>query len=483
MKAVFMADSDPNVVRSWIAEDCRAEPRHSVKALECAALLRALPTAVYTTDAAGRITYFNEAAATLWGYRPELGKSAWCGSWRLYWPDGRPMAHEECPMAIALKEKTPIAGMEVVAERPDGTRVPVLAYPTPLLDASGDLVGGIDTLVDISDRKKAEHSSRWLAAIVESSDEAIVSKDLDGIVTSWNAGAESLFGYSADEIIGKPVTVIIPPDLLEEEARILDRIRRGERVEPYETVRLRREGNLVDIWLTVSPIKGVDGEIIGASKIARDITELKQARTKQRLLVKEMFHRTKNLFALAGGVVALNARSAATPKELADAVRERLAALARAHDLTLPDLADDEVHYAHKATTLPALVETILEPFVTGDHVAVEIHGPEVPIEGSAVTSMALFLHEIATNAAKYGPLSSPRGHIDVSWSIQNDELQLVWRERGGPPVSGPPESEGFGGQLTKLTVTGQLGGKISYEWLPEGLTVHLSVLVHRLTS
>ena len=99
-------------------------------------LLEALPAAVYTIDADGRITFFNEAAADLWGCRPELGKNEWCGSWRLFWPDGRPMRHDECPMAVAVKEGRPIRGAEAVAERPDGTRVPFLAYPTPLRDRS-----------------------------------------------------------------------------------------------------------------------------------------------------------------------------------------------------------------------------------------------------------------------------------------------------------------------------------------------------------
>jgi PAS domain S-box-containing protein len=119
-------------------------------------LLGLLPAAVYMTDAAGRITYYNEAAAELWGCRPELGKSEFCGSWKLYWPDGTPLPHDECPMAIALKEKRPIRGKEAVAERPDGTRVPFLPYPTPLFDPSGGIIGAVNMLVDISHRKSAE---------------------------------------------------------------------------------------------------------------------------------------------------------------------------------------------------------------------------------------------------------------------------------------------------------------------------------------
>jgi len=123
-------------------------------------LLGALPAAVYTTDAAGRITYYNQAAIDLAGRRPTLGSDEWCVTWRLYWPDGTPMRHDECPMAVALKENRPIRGAEAIAERPDGSRVPFIPYPTPLHDAEGRLIGAVNMLVDISERKHAEEALR-----------------------------------------------------------------------------------------------------------------------------------------------------------------------------------------------------------------------------------------------------------------------------------------------------------------------------------
>ena len=124
------------------------------------ALLQAMPVAVYTTDEAGRITFYNEAAAELWGCRPVLGQDYWCGSWRLYLPDGTPLPHDQCPMAIALKENRPIRGCEAIAERPDGTRIPFIPYPTPLRDAEGRLIGAINMLMDITDRKRSEQALR-----------------------------------------------------------------------------------------------------------------------------------------------------------------------------------------------------------------------------------------------------------------------------------------------------------------------------------
>ncbi len=448
--------------------------------IKCGDLLQALPAAVYTTDPEGRITFYNEAAAALWGCRPEIGNSSWCGSWRLYWPDGRPMPHDECPMAIALKQKRPIRGAEALAERPDGTRIPFLAYPTPLWDDAGRLTGAVNTLVEITDRKEVEYNGQRLVAIVESSDDAILSKDLNGVIMTANSGAQRLFGYAAEELIGKPITILIPPDRRNEETEILERIRRGERVEHYETVRQRKDGSLVEISLTVSPIKDAQGRIMGASKIARDITERRRAQEQQNLLVREMNHRVKNLFTVAGGVVTLSARSAGASKDLAEAVRQRLAALARAHELTLPDITAEGEKY-NRTTTLSSLIRTIVSPYVAEEEARVAISGPEVSISGNAVMSMALLLHEIATNAVKYGALSTPNGRVDVNWLVWNGELLLTWREQGGPLLDGEPEREGFGALLTRLTVTGQLAGKLTRDWSREGLTVSMSARLARL--
>jgi len=140
-------------------------------------------------------------------------------------------------MAVALKERQPISGAEANAERPDGTRIRVLAYPTRLWGGGGGLIGAVNSLVDITDRKEADDTARRLAAIVESSDDAIVSKDLNGTIVTWNPGAQRLFGYTAEVVVGRSVMILIHPDRHDEEPGILNRIRRGERIDHYETVR------------------------------------------------------------------------------------------------------------------------------------------------------------------------------------------------------------------------------------------------------
>lgn len=446
-------------------------------------LLQALPIAVYTTDAAGRITFYNEAAAELWGVHPELGKSEFCGSWKLYWPDGSPLPHDECPMALTLKEKRPIRGMEAIAERPDGKRIPFIPYPTPLFDSSGALSGAVNTLVDITERHQAERAVQRLAAIVESTDDAVLAKDLNGIITSWNQGAEQLFGYTAEEAIGKPVMILIPVDRHDEESTILTRIRGGERVDHYETIRRRKDGSLVEVSLTVSPIRSRDGKIVGASKIARDITERRRAEEQQHLLLREMDHRIKNLFTLSSSVVALSARSAKTPEQLGSAINERLAALARAHALTLPKMSG-ATSRIEQSTTLHDLIQTIVLPFDDGtrnDRPRVMVSGPDIQIGGDSVTSFALLLHEFATNAAKYGAFSTPTGYLDIECSEDNDQFVLTWTERGGPVVQHETGREGFGSLLARATVKRQLEGDISRDWKPDGLTIRLSVARDRL--
>ncbi|HEX7025701.1 MAG TPA: PAS domain S-box protein, partial [Gammaproteobacteria bacterium] len=239
-------------------------------------LIQILPAAIYTCDARGRVTLYNEAAATLWGREPEIGKDLWCGSWRIYRPDGSPLPLEDCPMAVCIRESRAVRGERIVVERPDGVRVDVLPHPTPLFDSSGAMTGAINMLVDVSSQCQSHELQARLAAIVESSDDAIVSKDLKGVVQSWNTGAQRIFGYSAEEMIGQPITRIIPPHLQDEERHILGKLCRGERIDHYETVRVAKDGRRIDVSLSVSPVRDASGRIIGASKVARDITEQKR---------------------------------------------------------------------------------------------------------------------------------------------------------------------------------------------------------------
>jgi PAS domain S-box-containing protein len=243
-----------------------------------------VPVAIYVCDADGIIREYNRRACELWGRDPTGNgeEPRFCGSYKIYYPDGRPMPHDEYPMARALRgEKLTPEDLEIVIERPDGERRHAVPAPRVLTDKHGKITGAINCLFDITERKRAETAAMRLAAAVQSSHDAIAAKTLNGIITDWNQSAERIFGYKPKEIIGKSVLTLIPKDRQDEEQEILRRIRCGESLDHYETVRRRKDGQLIDVSLTISPIKGPKGEIVGVSKIARDITNQKQ--TERRL--------------------------------------------------------------------------------------------------------------------------------------------------------------------------------------------------------
>ncbi len=325
---------------------------------------------------------------------------------------------------------------------------------------------------DVTERKhleaalrESEQRLRWLAAIVEFSDDAIVSKNLDGIITSWNRGAERIFGYTAEEAIGRPITIVIPQDRLDEERTILARIRRGEHIDHFETVRRRKQGSLIAISLSVSPVKDTDGTIVGASKIARDITEQKRAQEQIAALAREAEHRSKNLLASAQAAVMLS--RADTVDGLKQVIQGRIQALANVHSLFAGT--------RWVGAGLSTIAAQELAPYSeTGDK-RVRIDGPEVLLEPNAAQSIAVALHELATNAAKYGALSTGNGRVDLVWTHNADrQINLRWTETGGPVVRAPTR-QGFGGKIIKQMMV-QVDGKARFDWRPDGLVCEITL-------
>jgi PAS domain S-box-containing protein len=411
-------------------------------------LLEALPAAVYTTDAEGRITFFNKAAVEMAGRRPQIGDK-WCVTWRLYNPDGTYLPHNKCPMAVALKEDRPVRGEEAVAERPDGTRVPFIPYPTPLHDAEGKLVGAINMLVDISDRKKAEEYAERLASIVEYSDDAIISKDTQGIIQTWNRGAERLFGYRPEEVIGKPVNILIPPDRQDEEPGILNKIRRGEHIDHYETVRMRRDGSLIDISLTVSPLKDARGRVVGASKIARDVSESRRNEERRQLLVNELNHRVKNTLATVQSLAAQTFRGENESGALKRFER-RLVALAKAHDLLTRE--------SWEGADLQELLQEVINAICVEPQ-RVHASGPPLRLRPKWALALSMAFHELCTNAAKYGALTTDEGRIKIDWLVGERERERHLRTR-----------KGFGSRLIERGLARELGGMVNLSFAPEGV-------------
>ncbi|TAK06218.1 PAS domain S-box protein [bacterium] len=239
--------------------------------------LNSIGDGVIATDSQGRVAFMNPVAVSLTGWKSEEAL-------------GRPLEEifkivneqtriEAVNPALRAMREGVIVGLanHTVLIAKDGTERPIDDSGAPIKDAEGGVIGAVLVFRDITEQRRAERERALLAEIVASSDDAIVTKGLDGVVTSWNAGAERLFGYSASEAIGRPITIIIPQERIEEERLILSRLRRGEQIKHFETVRISKGGGQIDISLTVSPVRDPEGNIIGASKIARDITARKAA--------------------------------------------------------------------------------------------------------------------------------------------------------------------------------------------------------------
>jgi PAS domain S-box-containing protein len=325
----------------------------------------------------------------------------------------------------------------------------------------------ISVIEDITERKQAEAEVARLAAIVESSDDSIIGTTLDGRITSWNSGAARIFGYTASEMIGQPITRLIPPKLHGEEEQMLSRLRRGERIEHYETTRVAKDGHPIDVSLTVSPVYDKGGKLIGASKVARDITERKRAEQHVRFLMRELSHRTKNVMAVVQAISWQTARKSLDLDEFEQRFTQRLDALARSQDLL--------VKWDWKGVAIEDLLHAQLEPFLDSADERLAAHGPSLLLRPNAAQDLGLALHELATNASKYGALSGPAGRLRVSWTIDNGtagepRFCMTWRETGGPAVS-PPVYKGFGSTIITGALSRTFKGEAKVEYRPEGLS------------
>lgn len=322
-------------------------------------------------------------------------------------------------------------------------------------------------------RTRVDQTGQLLKSIVENSNDAIISKDLDGVINSWNSGAERLFGYAPEEIIGRSILTLIPPELQHEEPGIIERIRRGERIAHFETERVRKNGERIHISLTVSPVKDASGRIVGASKIARDITERKRADEQRVLLINELNHRVKNTLATVQSLVMQTLRTTEKSVDARPLIDARLTALARAHDLLTAE--------NWEGAYLREVVQRALKAFTAGARV--EVGGPVVRLTPKQALALSIALHELATNAAKYGALSTDAGHVKLTWDVRpegaGEMLHLAWCEAGGPKVS-PPARAGFGSRLIERNLAFELNGAARIEYRPEGVEAYISTPVER---
>jgi PAS domain S-box-containing protein len=344
-------------------------------------------------------------------------------------------------MQRAVREDVVIEDAEYELVRGDGTLLSLLEYASPLHDAAGNVRGAIGIFVDITGQRKADEDALRLAAIVESSEDAIISKNLDGVINSWNPGAERLYGYTAEEAIGRSIRLVIPEDRQDEEDRILDRIRAGERVEPFDTQRRRKDGTIIEVSVAVSPLKDRGGRIIGASNISRDISVRKAAEVaiRQSAELKDQFlslisHELRTpLSTIYGGSRLLHDRFEKIPEDdrrllLEDIVGET-ARLQRIIEnlllMTRLDAGGLELEPVPLASVVQKSIKS-LRARNAGREIRLHKDAAVPPVLGNA-TYVELVLENLVSNALKYSPDDAPVEVILIS----ADEPRVRVLDRG----------------------------------------------------
>ena len=348
----------------------------------------------------------------------------------------------------------------------DGTYRWFLSRAMPIRDETGEVVRWFGTNTDITEHRKEAERNAQLATIVSTSPDAIISLSETGTVLSWNTGAESIFGYTADEIVGRSERILFADDADQEFEEKYQQLRHGEHFRMRDAVRRRKDGTLVDVAINAAPMRRPDGRVIGFSAVLRDVTERKRVEKHLRVVMRELSHRTKNLLAVIMAMVRQTARASTDVDVLQSELIQRLQSLSASHDLLV---AEDWA-----GASVEELVHAVLQPFVGNASEAIECEGSIVFINATAAQNLGLALHELATNAAKYGALSTPQGRVRVTWTFEPDgkgmpRLVIKWVERGGPPVA-PPDVKGFGHVVIERVAAQSLDAMVTYEFPKDGV-------------
>ena len=359
---------------------------------------------------------------------------------------------------------------------------------SPVLGANGRPEGVLAVVVETTQQVVAE---RALAKAEERLRQALNASGMVGTF-AWHVQSDTFYSdarfaemFSVDPVKGDegaPLSDYLAGIHPEDVQRIADAINRAvvtreKYVQEYRLV--QKDGNIRWVEARGECLYGADGNPDRFVGVVVDVTDQKNAQERQRLLAREADHRVKNIFANVHSMINLSARSAKSPKDMAQALRGRLDALLRAKDLVRPGIMGTE--HESEQTTMDALVRTVLQPYENGSPDRIVLNGPDVPVGAKAVTGLALVLHESATNAVKYGALSRPDGSIHVTWDASGDALRLDWDEIGGPEINLTPQARGFGSILAERSVTGELGGRIEHDWRRNGLRLKLSIPLERL--
>lgn len=319
-------------------------------------------------------------------------------------------------------------------------------------------------LIDLTERKLEELANAHLAAVVTSTPYAVVCIDRAGAVTVWNEGAERIFGQSAADMMGQPLASIVPGDKLVELADVWREAFAG-RTARVDTERLRNDGRRVPVTVTAAPIFAPDREVVGLSAIYEDRTEAQASQERLDLLIRELHHRVRNTLATVQGIAGVTATACGSIQEFRDAFTRRIAALAATHfRLTEAN---------QQALCISELIEQELGPFVSEERVRAA--GPRVELDSHVAPTLAMAIHELATNAAKHGALRGAQGWVEIKWAVQGERVSLSWAEHG-VAVAAAPTRRGFGATLLDHVVPAQFGAPVARSFAEDGVRVRIDL-------
>ncbi len=451
-----------------------------------AAIVDSSDDAILSKTLDGTILSWNKGAERIYGYTAEevIGRHV-----SILVPEGRP---DEIPNILdRLRRGERIDHFETVRRKKDGTLIHVSLSVSPLSDEKGQIIGASAISRDVTEHNRFREERNFLASIVDSSEDAVLSKDLNGTILSWNKGAERLYGYTLEEMVGRHVSVLVPPDRLAEIPEFMRLIAEGESIEQYETIRLTKDGTRIDISLTVSPVVNAAGRIVAASAIARNITSRKRSeQEKNRLLrdltdslaqknvlLQEVHHRVKNNLQMISSLLEMRLRYISRDSVEATAAFEdsiaRIHAMALVHEKLYKSDNLDRVDFT---AYLHNLIEHLVNSYAADRPIEIRITGDSCHFPVGTSIPLGLIFSELITNSLKYAYPSTAE-LIEIDFRVENDAIKVHLSDSGPglPPGIDFQTIESFGFRIVKL-LTRQIHGEIAYVRRENGTSFQIDI-------
>ena len=469
--------------------DANDKPRRASVTPALQATLRAadgildlLPIATFICDARGAILQYNRHAVDIWGRVPSPGQTYddFLAGSRLHAVDGTPVA--QSLLADVLANGAPVRDAERLVARADGSSVTVSINIDPLRGTRGELIGAVYCFRDITQRKRmddalersrvlAREQEQRLAATYEHAAIGISEVAPDGTFIRINEALTAITGFAREHLQGHQLFRQTHPDDADADRQAFRKQIAGD-LDFYSLEKrfIRRDGRMIWISVRSSPVRDGDGRLLYVVRVVQDITERKEAEQRQRLLIDELNHRVKNTLATVQSLASQTARAAPTPAAFRESFEGRLLALSKAHDQLT------EHHW--ESADLRALLTAAFAPHRAGPE-RIVLRGEDVVLRPRAVLTLAMAFHELITNAAKYGALSTSAGRIEIGWrpvtAADGAMLHIEWREQDGPRVA-EPARRGFGTKLIEGSIAAELGGRARLTFAPEGLRCAIDI-------